>query len=57
MEEVCSSVSASCAAPNNWKHRGNVVRAPSAGQETEVPDTHKALRKNMQQEAAQEFVV
>jgi hypothetical protein len=26
VEEVCSSVSASCAAPNNWKHRGNVVR-------------------------------
>ena len=25
MEEVRSSLSASCAAPNNWKHRGNVV--------------------------------
>ena len=23
---MCSSVSASCAAPNNWKHKGNVVR-------------------------------
>ena len=57
MEEVCSSVSASCSAPNNWKHRGNVARAPSAGQETEVPDTHEAFRKNMQQEATQEFVM
>src|SRR5215469_5997519 len=31
--------------------------APSAGQETEVPDTHKALRKHVQQETAQEFIV
>jgi hypothetical protein len=52
VEKVCSSVSASCAAANNWKHRGNVV-----GQETEVPDTHEAFRKQMQQEATQELVV
>ena len=26
MEEMCSWLSASCAAPNNWKHRGKVVR-------------------------------
>ena len=31
------------------------LSAPSAGQEAEVPDTHEALRQQMQQKAAQEL--
>jgi len=37
--------------------KGQGRGAASAGQETEVPDAHETLRKQMQQEAAQEFIV
>jgi len=47
---------AASAAPSRCNRR-QCRAAPSAGQETEVPDTHEAFRKNMQQEATQEFVV
>jgi hypothetical protein len=37
--------------------QGQCRSAPSAGQETKVPDTHKTLWKQLQQETAQEFIV
>src|SRR6266852_4724404 len=35
-----------------WQERG----APAVGEEAEVPDAHKAFRKDVQEEAAQEFI-
>ena len=35
-----------------WQKRG----APAVGEESEVPNAHKTFRKNVQEEAAQEFI-
>jgi hypothetical protein len=37
------------------KAKREELSASSAGQEAEVPDTHEALRKQVQQKAAQEL--
>ena len=38
------------------KAKGQELCALSASQETEVPDSHEALRKQVQQKAAQELI-
>jgi len=37
------------------KAKREELSAPSGGQETKVPDTHEALRKQVQKKAAQEL--
>jgi len=55
VEEVCSLVRRLLCRSQELKAEREELSVSSAGQEAEVPDTHEALRKQVQQKAAQEL--